>query len=320
MITIYVQKTQARAELDAPVTSGSVGREVQFQFSDDWDGLVKTAVFETNNYKETATVPVSGTLAIPKDVLTYPGFQLRIGAIGKAADGATVIPTVYADCSMIKPGASTVPVGTPPTPSQAEQLQEQIDKLREQGVGGGGGSIELDTTLTQRGKAADAKAVGNALDELEAKIGEGGSGGITEETDPTVPAWAKAATKPTYTAAEVGAMAADAPVVKTVNGAAPDGSGNVVVPNGADGVSATHKWNGTVLTITSASGTSSADLKGDTGAKGDKGDPGEPGASGAPGADGKTPERGVDYWTETDKAEIVAEVLAALPNAEGASF
>lgn len=43
---------------------------------------------------------------------------------------------------------------------------------------------------------------------------------------------------------------------------------------GADGVSATHSWDGTVLTITSASGTSSADLKGD------KGDPGEKGESG----------------------------------------
>ena len=36
--------------------------------------------------------------------------------------------------------------------------------------------------------------------------GEGG-GGITEETDPTVPAWAKKPTKPTYTAVEVGADA-----------------------------------------------------------------------------------------------------------------
>lgn len=33
--------------------------------------------------------------------------------------------------------------------------------------------------------------------------------GITTETDPTVPAWAKQPTKPTYTAAEVGAVAAD---------------------------------------------------------------------------------------------------------------
>lgn len=39
--------------------------------------------------------------------------------------------------------------------------------------------------------------------------------------------------------------------------------------NGSDGVSVTHSWNGTVLTITSASGTTSADLKGQ---KGDKGE------------------------------------------------
>ena len=35
--------------------------------------------------------------------------------------------------------------------------------------------------------------------------------------------------------------------------------------DGKDGVSVTHAWNGTTLTVTSASGTSSADLKGDTG-------------------------------------------------------
>ena len=47
-----------------------------------------------------------------------------------------------------------------------------------------------------------------------------------------------------------------------------------IVTNGSDGVSATHSWNGTTLTVTSASGTSSRDLKGE---KGDKGDPGERG-------------------------------------------
>ena len=38
--------------------------------------------------------------------------------------------------------------------------------------------------------------------------------------------------------------------------------------NGADGVSATHSWSGTTLTVTSASGTSSADLKGENGTDG----------------------------------------------------
>lgn len=40
----------------------------------------------------------------------------------------------------------------------------------------------------------------------------GGGGGITKETDPTVPAWAKAETKPTYTAEEVGALPATAKI------------------------------------------------------------------------------------------------------------
>lgn len=58
---------------------------------------------------------------------------------------------------------------------------------------------------------------------------------------------------------------------------------------GKDGVSVTHKWDGTVLEVTSASGTSSADLKGERGlpgADGAPGQPGERGSDGAPGRDG----------------------------------
>lgn len=50
------------------------------------------------------------------------------------------------------------------------------------------------------------------------------------------------------------------------------------------------------------------------GPKGDKGDPGEQGPK------GDTPIKGTDYWTASDKAAIVADVLAALPAAEGVTF
>lgn len=68
--------------------------------------------------------------------------------------------------------------------------------------------------------------------------------------------------------------------------------------DGDNGISATHSWNGTILSITSASGTSSANLKGekgdkgDTGATGPQGPKGDTGATGPAGADGAKGEKG----------------------------
>ena len=56
---------------------------------------------------------------------------------------------------------------------------------------------------------------------------------------------------------------------------------------------------------------------GATGDKGDKGDKGDPGNNGS---DGYTPQKGVDYYTEADKAEMIEAVIAALPNAEEVAF
>lgn len=64
---------------------------------------------------------------------------------------------------------------------------------------------------TAREKAANSvKTVNGVAPDANGNVvvSGGSGGGITEETDPTVPAWAKAATKPTYTAAEVGALPA----------------------------------------------------------------------------------------------------------------
>lgn len=78
--------------------------------------------------------------------------------------------------------------------------------------------------------------------------------------------------------------------------------------------------------------------KGDPGAKGEKGDPGEqgipgekgdpgdpgpqgiPGEKGDPGKDGQdgiTPVKGVDYYTENDKNELLQELLTMLPVYDG---
>ena len=60
--------------------------------------------------------------------------------------------------------------------------------------------------------------------------------------------------------------------------------------------------------------------KGEQGIPGEKGDKGDKGDTGADGANGKTPVKGTDYWTTADRQQMVADVLAALPAAEGGSF
>lgn len=48
-----------------------------------------------------------------------------------------------------------------------------------------------------------------------------------------------------------------------------------------------------------------------------QGPPGPKGDPGTPGADGKTPVKGVDYYTEADKSEMVSAVISALPVYDG---
>lgn len=52
-------------------------------------------------------------------------------------------------------------------------------------------------------------------------------------------------------------------------------------------------------------------LKGPNGLRGAQGEKGDP---------GYTPIKGLDYFTEADKTELICDVLSALPRAEGESF
>jgi hypothetical protein len=67
--------------------------------------------------------------------------------------------------------------------------------------------------------------------------------------------------------------------------------------DGEDGMPCTHSWNGTKLTINSASGTSTVDLKG---AKGEPGKDGYTPQKGIDYVDGRTPIKGIDYFDGKD--------------------
>lgn len=125
------------------------------------------------------------------------------------------------------------------------------------------------------------------------------SGFITgyTETDPTVPDWAKASTKPTYTASEVGADASGtaSSLISAHNTATDSHSDIREAINGKLNTSELSNAINTALAQAKESG----EFKGDTGPK---------------------PVKGVDYWTAADKAEMVSAVIAALPDASEVSY
>ena len=82
----------------------------------------------------------------------------------------------------------------------------------------------------------------------------------------------------------------------------------VVISDMAQTETSTESGGINVFTVTLTNGESAA-FEVRNGAKGDKGDTGEKGDTGNTGADGYTPQRGVDYWTEEDKAETITAVL-----------
>ena len=188
MIQITCKGNSAICTRTERLTSGMVGLQCKFEFDSAWDGLARTAVFLAGNEKR--DVMLTGAICtVPWEVLKTAGYQLVIGVYGTNAEGTLVIPTVYAMCGGIASGAD--PSGdesVEPTLPVWGQMQGMIGDLanlataskdnlvaaineaaKSGGGGSGGASIALDTTLTQSGKAADAKAVGDALAEKQPK-------------------------------------------------------------------------------------------------------------------------------------------------------
>lgn len=222
---------------------------VRWALDDEWsayDTKTMRTIYMDGTFKDT----VFGGDVIALPVCTVPGV-VQIGLF--AGDIRTSRVAILRALPSVRSAA-----GAPadPTPDVYDQLMELI-----KGLGG-----------------ADPEAIKTAVAEYLTEH-------PIEETDPTVPEWAKAEKKPTYTAAEVGAVArTDLQAATDAALAQAKASGEFDGPKGADGAN------------------------------------GKDGAQGEKGADGKTPVRGTDYWTAADKQEIVNSVIAAFPDGTEVSY
>lgn len=102
---VEIDKNKAWCRERGLLTTGSVGETVELDFSDDWDGLEKFAVFRAYDVSEAAAI--SGDfIEIPARVLTKPDVQLLLGVYGINTEGTVIIPTVYVDLGTIRVGAN----------------------------------------------------------------------------------------------------------------------------------------------------------------------------------------------------------------------
>ena len=161
MIIVTCKKACAETSCHRPLlTAGMSNAEiVHFVFSEEWDGLAKTAVFTDG----VITVDVlqaqwnGDEVAVPPDVTTTAGRRVRVGVYGTDGNGVA-LPTIWTELGAVHAGAD--PSGdssTKPVLPVWAQLQEQIGDLndlktyskdnivaaineaRQSGGGGGGG-------------------------------------------------------------------------------------------------------------------------------------------------------------------------------------
>ena len=159
MITIHCSRACAHMASPPELLTAGMAKAVtvEFVFSDDWDGLTKTAVFSAG--RTTVDVMESAwdgnKVVVPHEILADAGPIARVGVYGANADGL-ILPTVWVTLGKVMPAAE--PSGDPgadPTLPIWAQLQKQIG--------------DLDDLQTYN--------KGNLVDAINEARGSGGSGG-----------------------------------------------------------------------------------------------------------------------------------------------
>ena len=232
------------------IVVGSVGIEkVNFELDETWKDLQVFACFKNSNLKEEYSQFLSNSneAYIPWEVLTVPG-TLFIGVLGMD-DERIIKPTIGKEVAKIREGTSADGIASEEHSATAlEQVVALAQSVRDEADAGkfdgvGIEQIEINTL----GELVITYTDGT-IDNLGV-ITTGGGSSIAPQIriNPETNEWE----------------------ISTDGGETYVSTGVKAI--GKDGVSATHSWDGTVLTITSASGTSSADLKGEQGIQGEQG-------------------------------------------------
>lgn len=88
-----------------PLTVGRKGLTISFSFDGSWDGLSKTAVFRGCGRKADVTIPESGTVEIPQEILRCVGGRPEAAVYGSDQSGDVVLPSRWISLGQVLAGA-----------------------------------------------------------------------------------------------------------------------------------------------------------------------------------------------------------------------
>lgn len=289
---------------------------LRMEFSPMWDGLAKTVQFcdalgeSTVEVLLAAQMLENGTtnvyrVPVPNGAKKYAGdmaFSIK-GAEASGGKEARATTAVYGTFTVGESKWSSkaeAEADVPPT--QAAQMQTQIDAI-------------LGTIQDAREAANDARASANAAEATEKRVSE-----VIVRTPVIVNGywyvWDDNVRG--YIETNIKAEGQDGVCVPTggLFGTGVSEDGHLLVYYAGDTPPALTVNDAGHLIFTLENGNVI-----DIGrVMGPAGPIGEPGGKGDPGVPGKTPVKGVDYFTEVDKQEIVDAVLAALPDGTEVSY
>ena len=262
MFTLYAEKTRLRICKKEKITTTSVGLEVQFTFSDDYEGLVRKAVFQVGTTKYSYELNALGDVCeIPNELLIQANYGKEVVCAVRGEETVTDpvtlettcvtrIPSIYCSLGIIEQGYddSGSQTSTTPTASEYEQMEQAVADC-----------LERAEEITDE-VAASVETVADLTDECQLYR--------DELANLTVSATAASSSVPSVTVSEVDQhYHFTFGLVKGEKG--DTGATGATGPQGEKGE------------------------KGDTGEKGEKGDTGDTGATGATGATGPQGPQGI---------------------------
>lgn len=104
-IKLTVSGAQIQAKVCGPLTAGMVGIPVTILYDSEWEGLTKTLVCKGGELVCRVVPDISTETTVTPEVMRA-GLHLHLGVEGRNADGTLVIPTLWADCGLIRESAS----------------------------------------------------------------------------------------------------------------------------------------------------------------------------------------------------------------------